>query len=71
MIYSAVEVIWSFLADGTGRVDGTVIEGTLRGPRGPKNKSFGHEFREKIATFFPKRGVGVISLSIPVANFPF
>ena len=30
MIYKAVEVIWIFLAGGTG------IEGTIRGPRGPK-----------------------------------
>ena len=35
MIYKALEVIWTFLAGG--RVDGRAgIEGTLRGPRGPK-----------------------------------
>ena len=34
MIYKAVEVIWIFLAGGR---DGTGIEGTIRGPRGPKN----------------------------------
>ena len=33
MIYKAVEVIWIFLA---GRAGGTGIEGTIRGPRGPK-----------------------------------
>ena len=33
MIYKAVEVIWIFLA---GRTDGTEIEGSIRGPRGPK-----------------------------------
>ena len=31
MIYKAVEVIWIFLAGGTG------IESTIRGPREPKN----------------------------------
>jgi len=37
MIYKAVEVIWIFSAgrDGTGRAG---IEGTIRGPRGPKKK---------------------------------
>ena len=30
-------MIWIFLAGGTGGLDGTGIEGTLRGPRGPKN----------------------------------
>ena len=37
MIYKAVEVIWIFSADGTG---GTDIEGSIRGPRGPKKKFF-------------------------------
>ena len=37
MIYKAVEVIWIFLADW--RTDGTGNEGTIRGPRGPKNIS--------------------------------
>ena len=37
MIYKAVEVIWIFLADGTDGTDGTDIEGSIRGPRGPKN----------------------------------
>ena len=32
MIYKAVEVIWIFHAGGR-----VVIEGTLRGPRGPKH----------------------------------
>ena len=36
MIYKAVEVIWIFSAD---KRDGTGIEGTIRGPRGPKNKT--------------------------------
>ena len=36
MIYKALEVIWIFLAGG--RAGGRAgIEGTLRGPRGPKN----------------------------------
>ena len=33
MIYKAVEVIWIFLAGRAGR---TEIEGSIRGPRGPK-----------------------------------
>ena len=37
MIYKAVEVIWIFSAGG--RAD---IEGTIRGPRGPKNASEMH-----------------------------
>ena len=45
MIYKAVEVIWIFLAGGTG------IEGTIRGPRGPKNY-----FLEIIETTVP--GIG-------------
>ena len=36
MIYKAVEVIWIFSADGRDGRDGTGIEGTIRGPRGPK-----------------------------------
>ena len=42
MNYKAVEVIWIFSADGRagGRTDGrTDIEGSIRGPRGPKNVS--------------------------------
>ena len=35
MIYQAVEVIWIFLAGGR-----VVIEGILRGPRGPKKTFF-------------------------------
>ena len=35
MNYKAVEVIWIFSADGR---DGTGIEGSIRGPRGPKKK---------------------------------
>ena len=38
MIYKAVEVIWIFSADGTGRAGRAGIEGTIRGPRGPKKK---------------------------------
>jgi hypothetical protein len=40
MIYKAVEVIWIFSAGGRtdGRADGRAeIEGSIRGPRGPKN----------------------------------
>ena len=36
MIYKAVEVIWIFLADG--RAGRTEIEGSIRGPRGPKKR---------------------------------
>ena len=36
MIYKAVEVIWIFSADG--RADGKGIEGSIRGPRGPKKE---------------------------------
>ena len=37
MIYKAVKVIWIFSAGRTDGWDGrTVIEGTIRGPRGPK-----------------------------------
>ena len=36
MIYKAVEVVWIFLADGRDGRDGTGIEGSIRGPRGPK-----------------------------------
>ena len=40
MIYKAVEVIWIFSADGrAGGTRGTGIEGTIRGPRGPKKSS--------------------------------
>ena len=37
MNYEAVEVIWIFRVDG--RADGTEIEGSIRGPRGPKKTS--------------------------------
>ena len=38
MIYKAVEVIWIFLAGGRDGTDGrTGIEGSIRGPHGPKN----------------------------------
>ena len=38
MIYKAVEEIWIFSADGrTGRAGRADIEGSIRGPRGPKN----------------------------------
>ena len=37
MNYKTVEVIWIFLADGrTGRDGRTEIEGSIKGPRGPK-----------------------------------
>ena len=39
MIYKAVEVIWIFSAVGRNGRDGTGIEGTIRGPRGPKKAS--------------------------------
>ena len=41
MIYKAVQVIWIF---SSGRVDGTGIEGTLRGPRGPTNMVLGFPY---------------------------
>ena len=36
MIYKAVEVIWIFLAGQTEGRDRRDIEGSVRGPRGPK-----------------------------------
>ena len=41
MIYKAVEVIWIFSAGRTGGRTG--IEGSIRGPRGPKNALLGFE----------------------------
>ena len=54
MIYKAVEVIWIFLADGTGRD----IEGSIRGPRGPKNMKL-----KDVQIAFPQRLSSIISIT--------
>ena len=63
MIYKAVEVIWIFSA---GR-DGTGIEGTIRGPRGPKNHFLGGIFTSRFLT----RGTPPPPFSDNVRKNPF
>ena len=78
MIYKAVEVIWIFSADGR---DGTGIEGTIRGPRGPKKYSKERSTKKstkkmpKLKSFEPKRpiftfrGVPKMALWVPESKF--
>ena len=66
MIYKAVEVIWIFLAGGRtgGRAE---IEGSIRGPRGPKNKG-----SSKVAssTRFGPNHVATLAAFVAIFSFP-
>ena len=48
MIFKAAEVTWIFGAESSGEAG---IEGTLRGPRGPKNIANTHRLHDVLLFF--------------------